>query len=63
MDEIQKAKLSIVLNTAGCGIGIATLLINTIPIVAIGLMIFCPYSAIRGFMKYRKLKNYELMLR
>jgi len=36
MDEIQKAKTGILLYAAGFGIGLATLFIDFIPVIAIG---------------------------
>ena len=55
MDEIQKAKRDAVLYTLGFCIGIATLVIDTIPIIAVGAIIFCPYYALKSLKKYRKL--------
>jgi len=56
MDEIQKAKTGILLNSVGFGIGLATLFIDIIPVIAIGAIIFCPYYAFKNLKKYRMLK-------
>ncbi|OLE40986.1 MAG: hypothetical protein AUG16_01780 [Thaumarchaeota archaeon 13_1_20CM_2_39_20] len=60
MDEIQKAKRDGILNAVGFCIGLATLLIDVIPVIAIGAIIFCPYYAIKSLRKYRKLKELQL---
>jgi len=56
MDEIQKAKRDGILNAVGFCIGLATLLIDVIPVIAVGAIIFCPYYAVKNVRKYRKLK-------
>ena len=56
MDEIQKAKQESILYSIGFCVGLATLLIDTIPVIAVGAIIFCPYYAVKKFRKYRKLK-------
>ena len=61
MDEIQKAKRDGILNAVGFCIGLATLLIDVIPVIAIGAIIFCPYYAIKNLRKYRKLKELQLV--
>ena len=55
MDEIQKAKREAILHTMGFCFGLATLVIDVIPVIAIGAIIFCPYYAVKNFRKYRKL--------
>jgi len=60
MDEIQKAKTGILLYAAGFGIGLATLFIDFIPVIAIGAIIFCPYYAVKNLKKYRMLKVGQL---
>jgi hypothetical protein len=61
MDEIQKAKRGVVLNSLGFCVGVATLLIDIIPVIAIGAIIFCPYLAIKDFRKYQKLVRLQSM--
>jgi hypothetical protein len=61
MDEIQKAKRGVVLNSLGFCVGVATLLIDAIPVIAIGAIIFCPYFAIKDFRKYQKLVRLQSM--
>lgn len=61
MDEIQKAKRGVVLNSIGFCVGVATLLIDVIPVIAIGAIIFCPYLAIKDFRKYQKLVRLQSM--
>ena len=61
MDEIQKAKRGIILNSIGFCIGLTTLLIDVIPVIAIGAIIFCPYLAIRDLRKYRRLVRLQLL--
>ena len=56
MDEIQKAKTGILLYSAGFGIGLATLFIDVIPVIAVGAIIFCPYYAVKSLKRYRMLK-------
>ena len=60
MDEIQKAKRGIILNSIGFCVGLATLLIDLIPVIAIGAIIVCPYFAIKDLRKYRMLKKHQL---
>ena len=56
MDEIQKAKRDTILYSVGFCFGLATLLIDAIPVIAIGAIIFCPIYAIKSLRKYRKLQ-------
>lgn len=56
MDEMQKAKRGIILNSIGFCVGLTTLLIDVIPVIAIGAIIFCPIYAIKDLRKYRKLR-------
>ncbi len=60
MDEIQKAKTRIILNIVGFSVGVTTFLVETIPIIAIGAIIFCPIDAVRTLRKYRELKRLQL---
>ena len=60
MDEIQKAKRGVVLNSIGFCVGLATLLIDVIPVIAVGAIIFCPYFAIKDLRKYRMLTKLHL---
>jgi len=60
MDEIQKAKSGIILNSIGFCVGLATLVIDVIPVIAIGAILFCPYYAVKSLRKYRKLKKLQL---
>ena len=60
MDEIQKAKRGIILNCVGFCIGLCTLLIDIIPVIAIGAIIFCPIYAIKDLKKYQQLKRSQL---
>ena len=60
MDEIQKAKRGIILNSIGFCVGLATLVIDVIPVIAIGAIIFCPYCAIKDLRKYRMLTKLHL---
>lgn len=55
MDEIQKAKRGIILNGIGFCVGVGTLVIDVIPVIAIGAIIFCPYLAYKDWRKYQKL--------
>ncbi len=59
MDEIKKAKRGMILNGIGFCIGIATLMIDVIPVIAIGAVIFCPIYAIKNLSTYRKLKKLQ----
>ncbi|HET6457882.1 MAG TPA: hypothetical protein VFG24_03260 [Nitrosopumilaceae archaeon] len=60
MDEIQKAKRGIILNSIGFCVGLCTLVIDVIPVIAIGAIIFCPIYAIKDLRKYRKLQRLQL---
>ena len=60
MDEIQKAKRGIILNSIGFCVGLATLIIDVIPVIAVGAIIFCPYFAIKDLRKYKKLVRLQL---
>jgi len=60
MDEIRKAKRDTILYSLGFCIGVATLLIDTIPVIAIGAIIFCPYYAVKSFLRYKRLVKLQL---
>ncbi len=60
MDEIQKAKRDSILYAVGFCIGLATLLIDVIPVIAVGAIIFCPYYAVKSLRKYKKLVKLQL---
>jgi len=60
MEEIQKAKLGIILNSIGFCVGLCTLVIDVIPVIAVGAIIFCPVYAGKSLGKYRKLKRLQL---
>jgi len=59
---MRKTKLGILFYALGFGIGLATLFIDVIPIIAVGAIIFCPYYAIKNFKKYRILKTGNLKM-
>ncbi|MGQ0795414.1 MAG: hypothetical protein ACT4N5_04425 [Nitrosopumilaceae archaeon] len=59
MDEIQKAKRGIILNSIGFCVGVGTLVIDVIPVIAIGAIIFCPYLAYKDWRKYQKLMKFK----
>jgi hypothetical protein len=59
MEELYKAKRDTILYSLGFCIGIATLLIDTIPVIAIGAIIFCPYYAVKSFRRYRRLMKFQ----
>jgi len=55
MDEIQKAKRGSILHAMGFCLGLAILVIDVIPVIAMGAIIFCPYYAVKDFKKYMML--------
>ena len=53
---IRNAKIWMIFNAVLFFGGMAVSLV--VPLIAIGVLIFCPISIIKNFRKYRKFKNY-----
>ena len=56
--EILNSELWILANAILFVGGMATLLVDWFPVIAIGVIIFCPYSMVKNFKKYLKLRKY-----